>query len=33
MKSAAKATVVQAVVALLVVGALVYVARSAPLSR
>ncbi len=30
MKSAAKATVVQAVVALLVVGALVYVARSAP---
>ena len=31
MKSAAKATVLQAVVALLVVGALIYVARSAPL--
>ena len=30
MKSAAKATVLQAVVALLVVGALIYVARSAP---
>lgn len=30
MKSAAKATIVQAAVALLVVGALIYVARSAP---